>query len=390
MSCKLPQCCFIPIPGPIGPTGSMNIPAFINVANIGMQIVSTPGNTGLNFISFDQPIVSSQLTLVNNNTIVLPIAGIYEATYIVVSSTSNEGPTSLTFGLLQTSNGNSFVIPASVSMNYFNFNIQGSYYSTPGQAKFTANAGDAIQLFNNSNTPAVLPAPFTTYVNIVNAVTFGNISVPSLSAVISSKPSGFTDGFFACVSFLTTNSPVVNVTDSHSNVYTFIGNSINGNIETQIWYTTFTTPQTNVTVTATFTPAATAATMEVVNINNFSTIGATNGTTGSSTSITNTIVSSNNFSFGLMSAVAATNQLISPVIPSQLENRIIATDGTNFISSASLINYLFKPNRESINATIPTPANWSSFMVELNPPNDSASWYPNVNANLDIKLLSTL
>jgi hypothetical protein len=220
---------------------------------------------------------------VGNTALVLPVTGTYDAEYIVgpVESTGSFN----SFQLIKGAGGTNYVnIPGSVSYT----TASGSQLS--GQAIFTANANDYVELANNTLYPLTLYGSATPLVG--NTAT-GNSSTAVVPSVTSGSVliHGGSTIFVAVQTLSGTNYIGYAVTDTAGNTYTAAStiatykDGFNLYTQTRIYYNTnMITSNETVTVTASPLPGNPGASwaVEVVEIIGSPYTTVAGGTTGTS------------------------------------------------------------------------------------------------------------
>jgi hypothetical protein len=251
------------------------------------------------FVTFNNYTSSIGITFDGVSTLTLPVTGIYEATYIITGGPVIL-PNYMSLQLLSTSiGGNPTTIPDSMFYKY----ATSQYTKLVGNVKFSALAGNQINLANNTMVAINLPLPPGSPVAVANH-SFNQVltSTPIISMPISTS---IGSSIYVAIQ-VGDGHTVTSISDNEGANYTFAGRIQDGVLDAEMWYRDNVTASDNLIVTAMLTNPA-DATIEVVELQGTATpsLGGVATTAGHSTSPSGNIITTSNANFGLMSIVGS-------------------------------------------------------------------------------------
>ena len=390
--------------GTTGPTGSTGPPGpsssavYVYVYNTSAQNIAecTMPATSNQLVNFNSVGPVSGITFNGTNTLTLPFKGDYEATYNLTGTPLEFSLSS--FKLLKT--------PASSSIAT---TVPGSIYSKDVGArnlaqlcatmKFSALAGDKIQLANNTNTTVMLKNVPTGGGNaVIRSHTFAQgVNVGTLTTL----PIAVLAGSSIYMSDQVIGGPFVTaVNDSEGNAYIHAASSANGLIETGIWYTDNISASASFTVTITLTAPANV-TMQVAEITGaaYPSLDTTGINAGTGLFGFASVVATNINDLGIMTIVTANNvtgtQSFAAIAPDFIiDASPVPAPAGQTLAGANLGQTFAITNTYTMSSAFTgngiTPIDWAAAIVSIRS-NGSTEIFcevPLVNASLDIILLA--
>jgi hypothetical protein len=345
--------------------------------------------TATQLISFVSSGPSDNITFNGTNTLTLNVTGDYVADYSVTASAATGS--GLSFALYDTpSGGVATLIPGSP---YFILSPSGT---VNGRVKFTANAGDQIQLANNTESPVTLAtSPSSIVIGNHASIQTGTTTVTTLSSPPITVLAG-SSIYIGIATTETTTAPTV--TDNQGHTFTLIASSSHlVNVLTAVLFIDNVLANTNYIVTAAF-PAVTEAVLQVIELRGTATpsfdttssnsqfpVASNTGTTGTATSTTSGELAlmfsawnpSPNGEF--TTAVAPNFNIENPVSP--LGQGVAEGSVGQYLGASG--TYLMTANITGA----PAPVPWQTDTVTVFPAVAMPFCQTPVNASLDLILL---
>lgn len=325
------------------------------------------------------------------NSLIVSTSGDYEAEYNIIASP--EFSDLMSFKLVKEHFGIPNTIPGSIT-----YGTKGSdnLVSLSGNVKFSAQAGDTIKLANNTAENIILqPAPGN-----VNSIIIGNHSyvMGNTTTAFTSSPIIVSTGSSVYASIQVGRSATVsNVIDNEGNVYTKAISSVNGSIETEIWYIDNVIGSGYYTITAVLTSSANII-IEVVELKGTAipSLNFTSSSMGTDIIASSTVTTNVFNEFGLLSIVAENIDGIyfSSVPPDfVIDGTSKLPVGPDSIAGADIGQFFFEPNTYTMSTRIfggLGPVNYAVAAVSIKPKSDSIFTETPLNASLGITLLNEI